>query len=102
MKENEKQKKRKRENIFTNVWFVSLLILFFLLFGALGYYLLDSENWIEAFYTSASVMTGVGASDAPKQNAGKIFSTFFTLVTNLLFLFIVGYIVQFYARQGET
>ena len=101
MKEERKNKKR-RENIFTNVGFVSLLIVFFLLVGALGYYLLDSENWVEAFYTSASVMTGVGASDAPRKNAGKIFSTFFTLVTNLLFLFIVGYIVQFYARQGET
>ena len=101
MKEDKKIKKR-RENIFTNVGFVSLLIVFFLLVGALGYYLFDKPNWVEAFYTSASVMTGVGAAEIPRQNAGKIFATFFTLVTNLLFLFIVGYIVQFYARQGET
>ena len=100
MKEDKKIKKR--ENIFTNVGFVSLLILFFLLFGALGYYLLDEPDWVEAFYTSASVMTSVGGVDAPKTNLGKIFSIFFTLVTNLLFLFIVSYIVQFYASQGEV
>ena len=92
-------KKKKRENIFTNVGFVSLLILFFLLIGALGYYLLDDQNLTEAFYTSTSVMTGVGAAGMPKNNRGKIFATIFTLVTNLLFLFIVGYIVQFYANQ---
>ena len=101
MKEERKNKKRK-ENIFTNVGFVSLLSVFFLLVGALGYYLLDDQNWTEAFYTSASVMTGVGATSSPQNQEGKIFATFFTLVTNLLFLFIVGYIVQFYARQGET
>ena len=97
----EDKKKRKRENIFTNVGFVSLLIVFFLLIGALGYYLLDSGDWVEAFYTSASIMTSVGALDAPQSNSGKIFSIFFTLVTNLLFLFIVSYIVQFYASQGD-
>ena len=46
----DKREKRKRENIFTNVGFVSLLIVFFLLVGALGYYLLDDQNWTEAFY----------------------------------------------------
>ena len=100
MKEEKKNKKR-RENIFTNAGFVSLLILFFLLFGALGYYLLDSENWIDAFYTSASVMTSVGGVNSPVTDSGKIFSIFFTLITNLLFLFIVSYIVQFYASQGD-
>ena len=94
-------KKKRKENIFTNVGFVSLLILFFLLFGALGYYLLDDQNWTDAFYTSTSVMTGVGASGLPAHQAGKIFATIFTLVTNLLFLFIVGYIVQFYANQRK-
>lgn len=97
-----KEKKKKKENIFTNVGFVSLLILFFLLVGALGYYLLDEPDWVTAFYTSASIMTGVGAAENPNTSAAKIFSTFFTLVTNLLFLFIVGYIVQYYARQGEN
>ena len=99
MKEDKKIKKR--ENIFTNVGFVSLLIIFFLLVGALGYYLLDEQNWTEAFYTSASVMTGVGAASSPAHQSGKIFATIFTMVTNLLFLFIVGYIVQFYANQRD-
>ncbi len=93
LKEKEKKKKA---NIFTDVGFILLLTLFFLLFGAVGYYIFDTPDWLDSFYTSASVMTGVGAADAPESRAAKLFSIGFTLVTNLLFLFIVGYVVHFY------
>ena len=107
MKDKNDKKKRidnsdLKGGIFTNVGFLTLLILLFLLIGTLGYYTLDEPNWIEAIYTSGSIMSGVGATDAPKTDAGKLFSLVFGLATNLLFLFIVGYVVQFYLRKSES
>ena len=105
---HKKDKKKRVDNsdlkggIFTNVGFLVLLILLFLLIGTLGYYILDQSDWIEAVYASGSIMSGVGAIDAPKTNGAKLFSLVFGLATNLLFLFIVGYVVQFYLRKSES
>ena len=101
MSKEMKKDEKKKGNIFTNAGFITLLIVGFLVIGAFGYYFLDNPDWIDAFYASASILTGVGAIDAPKSREAKLFSIVFTLATNLLLLFIIGYVVQFYIDQSK-
>ena len=101
-KKNKKDNDDLRGGIFTNILFLILLILVFLIIGAIGYYLLDKPDWIDATYSAASIMTGVGSADEPVTHAAKLFSIPYILATNLLFLFIVGYVVQFYLRKSES
>ena len=88
-------KKDKDENIFSNLTFVIVLTLVFLLIGILGFHIFDKSNWVNAFYDTCSTMSVVGASHGPTTDCGKIFGGLFSLASGLVYIFLIGYFIVY-------
>lgn len=56
-----------------------------LLVGATGYHLTEKMRWIDAVYTAAMILTGMGPTEALRTDAGKIFATVYALLSALVF-----------------
>lgn len=64
-----------------------------LLGGMLGYRILESQSWPEAFVNAAMLLSAMGPLTEPKTDAGKIFAGCYALYCGLVFLFIAGLLV---------
>ncbi len=70
--------------------FATGLIAFSLGIGTPGYHYLADLNWIDSFYMSSMILTGMGpVSDMPSDTA-KMFSSFYALYSGIAFLSITG------------
>ena len=72
---------------------ITLLIVgFSLRMGSCGYHFIAGLDWIDAFYNSSMILTGMGpVSDTPMRNASsKLFSSFYALYSGIAFLSMVA------------
>lgn len=69
-------------------FFALLLVIISLGIGMAGYHYISRLAWIDSFYMSSMILTGMGPiGDMPiRSNAGKIFSSFYALYSGLAFL----------------
>ena len=66
------------------------LIGFSLIIGTVGYHALADLSWIDSFYMSSMILTGMGPiGDMPNATA-KIFSSFYALYSGIAFLSITA------------
>src|SRR5215472_2971268 len=68
----------------------SVLIGFALGIGMIGYHLLESLNWVDAFANAAMILSGMGPLAPLQTTAGKIFAGCYALFSGLAFLTSVG------------
>jgi hypothetical protein len=59
---------------------------FSLLIGVLGYHYIADLGWIDSFYISSMILTGMGPTSEITCVAGKIFSSFYALFSGIIFL----------------
>lgn len=69
-----------------------LIVGFSLAMGSTGYHYIAGLTWIDAFYNSAMILTGMGpVSDTPMRDASsKLFSSFYALYSGIAFLTMVA------------
>ncbi|HTH55195.1 MAG TPA: hypothetical protein VL728_04070 [Cyclobacteriaceae bacterium] len=66
--------------------FCGLLISLSILIGTLGYMFYGKLNWVDSFYMSCMILTGMGpVADMSSANA-KLFSSFYALYSGIAFL----------------
>jgi len=70
--------------------FALSLIIFSLLIGTFGYYHFAQLNWIDSFYMSCMILTGMGPIIEMTSSAAKIFSSFYALYSGIAFLSITA------------
>jgi hypothetical protein len=90
----------KRENVVTKKHFVIRLIrynlfafgliAFSLGVGVMGYKLTAHLSWIDSFYMSSMILTGMGPTAEMSSAAAKIFSSFYALYSGVAFLSITA------------
>jgi voltage-gated potassium channel len=78
-------------------FFLPLLVLLTLcLVGTIGYVVIESFNWFDAFYMTIITVTTVGYSEVhPLSNSGKIFTTFLIITSFGTFAYAVSSITKF-------
>lgn len=54
--------------------------------GALGYHFVESLNWLDAMYSAAMILTGMGPAGELKSDGGKWFATIYAIFGSLAFL----------------
>jgi hypothetical protein len=54
--------------------------------GAWGYHALESKNWLDAALYAALLLGGEGPLGEPTTTAGKVFVTFYSLFSGVLFI----------------
>ena len=79
---NRKFYKRVIRNLIVSV----LIIVFSLLIGTLGYHFIGELSYIDAFYNSSMILTGMGPVNHIDCTAGKLFASFYALFSGLAFL----------------
>lgn len=70
--------------------FCGLLILVSVLFGTLGYQHYSRLNWVDSFYMSCMILTGMGPVANMETATSKVFSSIYALYSGVAFLSIVG------------
>ncbi len=58
--------------------------------GASIYHYVEKLSWVEAFLNAVLVMTGLGLTVTLQTTAGKIFTTFYAILSALVFFAVVG------------
>ncbi|HOW08771.1 MAG TPA: hypothetical protein PLX08_03110 [Bacteroidales bacterium] len=66
----------------------SILILFSLLIGIVGYHYTGKLNLLDSFHMSCMILTGMGPVVEINTSAGKIFSSLYALYSGIAFLSI--------------
>lgn len=67
--------------------FVSLMI------GVLGYHIFEGLGWIDSLLNASMILGGMGPVNELKTNAGKLFASFYSLFSGIVFLVTVGIII---------
>ena len=75
-----------------NFAWTMLIVGFSLAIGSNGYHFIARLDWIDAFYNSAMILTGMGpVSDTPMRDVpSKLFSSFYALYSGVAFLTMIA------------
>lgn len=68
----------------------SLLIAISLAMGVAGYMNFAHQNFIDAFYNSSMILTGMGPASEMPSDSAKIFASFYSLYSGVAFLTTSG------------
>ena len=69
------------------------LIAVSLIVGMVGYHILESLNWIDAFLNAAMLLGGMGPVNTPTTFAGKLFAGLYALYCGLAAILVAGLIL---------
>jgi hypothetical protein len=67
--------------------------------GMAGYHHLDGLSWIDALVNASMILGGMGPVDPLKNNAAKLFASFYALFSGLLFIGILGLLLTPFAHR---
>jgi hypothetical protein len=72
-----------------------ILIAFGIVFGSLaigilGYHLFEGLSWLDSLLNAAMILGGMGPVDPIHTTAGKLFASFYSLYSGIVFLVVVG------------
>lgn len=70
--------------------FTAFLIGFSLGIGTFGYYYLGRLSWLDSFYMSSMILTGMGPIANMDSDKAKLFSAFYALYSGVAFLSITA------------
>lgn len=92
--ENRKQKIKPLLHFLIRLGLYNLFILglisFSLLLGTFGYHYLGNISWLESFYMSCMILTGMGTVEDMISPRAKLFSSFYALYSGVAFLSITA------------
>lgn len=67
--------------------------------GVVGYHAFESLSWIDALLNASMILGGMGPVDPIHTTGGKLFASFYSLFSGILFLVVVGIIVAPFAHR---
>ena len=79
--------------VIRNLLVASVILLFFLLIGILGYHFLANAAWIDAIHNAAMILSGMGPVILIDSTAGKLFSSAYALFSGVIFIATIGFIL---------
>jgi hypothetical protein len=79
-------RKKFLNRVLRNLLWSSYIVVFSLLIGTLGYHFIAELGWVDSFYNSSMILTGMGPTNAITCVSGKIFASFYALFSGLAFL----------------
>lgn len=76
--------------VLRSVASASLIILFSLGIGILGYHHFGGLSWLDSMLNASMILTGMGPVNAMESEAGKLFASFYALFSGIAFLTVVA------------
>jgi len=75
------------------VVFASLFI------GIAGYHFTEGLPWLDSFLNASMILGGMGPVNELHTNGGKIFASFYSLFSGIVFLLIAGILIAPFAHR---
>lgn len=72
--------------VLRNLLWSSYIVAFSLAVGTLGYHFIAELGWVDSFYNSSMILTGMGPVSVLKTVSGKLFASFYALFSGIAFL----------------
>ena len=72
--------------LLRNAVVATLVIVFSLLLGVLGYMYFFNLGWVDGLYNASMILAGMGPVDTALNNGGKIFASFYAIYSGVAFL----------------
>jgi hypothetical protein len=79
--------------LMRHITFAAGIVALSLGIGVVGYHAFESLSWIDALLNASMILGGMGPVDPIHTTAGKLFASFYSLFSGILFLVVVGIIV---------
>ncbi|HLF13911.1 MAG TPA: hypothetical protein VI932_03355 [Bacteroidota bacterium] len=64
-----------------------------LFIGVAGYHLTEELTWIDSLLNASMILSGMGPASELRTTAGKLFASFYSLFSGIIFLVAAGVIV---------
>ena len=81
------------QRVIKNLLVASVILLFCLLVGILGYHFWAKASWIDAIHNSAMILSGMGPVIEIENTSGKLFSSAYALFSGVIFIATIGFIL---------
>jgi hypothetical protein len=75
------------------IFLLSLMIIFSLIIGVIGYKYFAHLSWIDSFYNASMILTGMGPVDEMKNTNAKLFSSIYAIYSGVVFLSSLAIVV---------
>jgi ABC-type phosphate transport system permease subunit len=72
--------------VFKHTLIASFIILIFLVIGIIGYHYTAGISWLDAFYNSSMILSGMGPQETMSTQSSKLFSSFYALFSVIVFI----------------
>ena len=69
------------------------IVAFSLLLGTVGYHFFAGLDWLDSFYNSSMILTGMGPVNKLETDGAKLFASFYALYSGLAFLGTIAVVV---------
>lgn len=79
--------------ILKSIMIASLIMIFCLLIGLLGYHYTDNIPWLDAMHNASMILSGMGPVVDINSTGGKWFSSFYALFSGVVFITNIGIIL---------
>lgn len=76
-----------------NLFIASMILVFCLSIGILGYHYTDHVSWIDSLHNASMILSGMGPVVEIKSVTGKLFSSFYALFSGVAFITNIGIIL---------
>ena len=78
---------------WTDVVIILALVLIAIVIGIIGYRFFYNSPWIDAFYESSLMLTGIGPLTNPTTSGEKIFVALYAILCSLVIVGIIAYVI---------
>ena len=79
--------------IVTNLLYTMLFLSTCLAIGILGYHYTAHISWMDSLHNASMILSGMGPVVEIKNNAGKLFSSFYALFSGVAFITNIGFLL---------
>jgi hypothetical protein len=92
-------------------WVAFLLLAGTISTGAVVYHYMEGFSWVDAVMNAVMIMTGLGLVDTLHTTGGKIFTTFYAIITAIVFYLVLAilfaplihrFLHQFHLEMGRS
>ena len=86
-------KKEYYNRLFRNFLLGAAIVAFSLLIGILGYHFTEHLGWLDSLLNAAMILTGMGPVNPMTTTASKLFASFYSLFSGVVFLTTIAFVL---------
>ena len=79
--------------LFKHLLIATIIVVFSISIGAVGYHQLESLSWVDAFYNASLILTGMGPVNVLHKDTSKIFASLYAVYGGIVILAITGIVL---------